>query len=329
LERLGCTDPKVNGAGTVSAAAAIYLASRFAARPQDGLLSAAFLRKGDTDTLASLTAAILGALHDTHWLGNLAASVQDADYITGLAERSAGHFTDPSPWPTRRPRTIRRALTDALLYRRDAHGEFPDGRQYRLDSVAALHDDRVLRARLRLDDGQTVLVDLHADPTARSGRARHAHPEQPSLPLKPASGQPSNKSELATTGNEGTTPTPPRAPMVEAQPSEREASLILPTRSIARSAAFYAQLTGREISVRAGTAEITPGLLLHRSEADTPIDASSVIVQITVDNLPAATRRLGLDTNTANDRTATTEVRDPDGRIVRISQRPASSRPDC
>lgn len=33
LERLGCTDPKINGAGTVCAAAAIYLASRFAARP--------------------------------------------------------------------------------------------------------------------------------------------------------------------------------------------------------------------------------------------------------------------------------------------------------
>ncbi len=33
LEHLGCTDPKINGAGTVCATAAIYLASRFAARP--------------------------------------------------------------------------------------------------------------------------------------------------------------------------------------------------------------------------------------------------------------------------------------------------------
>jgi ADP-ribosylglycohydrolase len=72
LERLGCTDPKINGAGTVCAAAAVYLASRYAARPQGGLLSAAFLRKADTDTLASLTAAVLGALHDTDWLGDLA-----------------------------------------------------------------------------------------------------------------------------------------------------------------------------------------------------------------------------------------------------------------
>jgi len=328
LERLGCADPKINGAGTVCAAAAIYLASRFAARPQDGLLSAAFLRKADTDTLASLTAAILGALHDTHWLGSLAVGVQDAGYIAGLAERTAARVTDPPPWPTRRPHTLRRTLTNVLRHRRDTHGEFPDGRQYRLDDVAALHDGRVLRARLRLDDGQTVLVDLHIDPTAGSSRESNDHREQPSRQPRPASGQRSNERELATTDNESTTPTPPTAPTAAAQPSQREASVILATRSLARSAAFYAQLTGRDIPVRAGTAEITPELLLHQSAADTLVDASSVIVHITVDNIPAATRRLGLDTTTADGRTATIEVRDPDGRIIRISQRPTSSQTD-
>ena len=114
LQRLGCADPKINGAGTVSAAAALYLASRFAARPLDGLLTAAFLRKADTDTLASLTAALLGALHDRHWLGNLAVGVQDADDITGLAERTAAHVTDPPPRPTSRPRSLRRTLTLAF-----------------------------------------------------------------------------------------------------------------------------------------------------------------------------------------------------------------------
>jgi hypothetical protein len=219
LERLGCADPKINGAGTVSAAAALYLASRFAARPQDGLLSAAFLRKADTDTLASLTAAILGALHDTHWLGNLAVGVQDADYIAQLAERSAAHVTDPPPWPSRHPQTLRRTLTNAL---------------------------------------------------------RHRYPQH-------------------------------------SQPR--------PVRNL------YAQLTGHDIPVRDGTAEITSGLLLHQSAADALIDTSSVIVHITVDNLLAATRRIGLDTTTADDRNGTIEVRDPDGRILRISQRPSSSGP--
>lgn len=325
LERLGCADPKINGAGTVCAAAALYLASRFAARPLDGLLTAAFLRKADTDTLASLTAALLGALHDTHWLGNLAVGVQDADYITGLAERIAAHVTDPPPRPTSRPRSLRRTLTLALSRYRDIHGEFPDGRQYRLDDTETLHDGRVLRARLRLDDGQTVLVDLRADPLAESSRESHDHYEQRSRRPSPASGQ---LSELATTGDQNATPASPATATVAAPPLQREASVILGTRSLARSATFYAQLIGRDIPVRDSTAEIAPGLLIHQSEAGVPIEASSVTVHLTVDNLPEAIRRLGLDTTRADGRNATIEVRDPDGRVVRISERPTSSGPD-
>jgi hypothetical protein len=112
---------------------------------------------------------------------------------------------------------------------------------------------------------------------------------------------------------------------VEDDSGKREASAILTTRSLARSTAFYARLTGRDIPVHAGTAEITPGLLLHQSAADTLIDASSVIVNIAVDNLQAASGRLGLDTTT-NDHTAMIEVRDPDGRTVRISQHPVRTR---
>jgi ADP-ribosylglycohydrolase len=328
LERLGCADPKINGAGTVCAAAALYLASRFAARPLDGLLSAAFLRKADTDTLASLTAALLGALHGTRWLGNLAVNVQDADYITGLAERTAAHVTDPPPWPTRRPRSLRRTLANALPHRRDTHGEFPDGRQYRLDDIVALHDGRVLRARLRLDDGQTVLVDLRSAFAADSGRESRDHYEQPSQQPDPASGQPGDQRELATTGGESATPASPTAVTAAGQPFQREASVILGTSNLARSATFYAQLLGRDIPVRDGTAAIAPGLLIHRSEADDPIEASSVTVHLTVDNLSEATRRLGLGTTTTDGRDATIEMRDPDGRIVRISQRLTSSRLD-
>ncbi|WP_245771216.1 ADP-ribosylglycohydrolase family protein [Actinacidiphila guanduensis] len=321
LERLGCADPKINGAGTVSAVAAIYLASRFAARPQGGLLSAAFLRKADTDTLASLTGAILGALHDTHWLGNLAAEVQDADYIASLADRSASHVTDPPRWPTRRPNALRRALNDTVLSRRDIHGEFPDGRQYHLDDLAALHDGRVLRARLRLDDGQTALVDLLADTTTESNERMR---EQSSRRPQPNSGRPSDKSDPATIDNESAIRYPLTAPSPTTDSTQREADVMLATRSIARSAAFYARLTGRDIPVRAGTAEVTAGLLLHQSAAGRLIDGSSVTLHITVNSLHEAARRLGLDTIARSSPTATIEVRDPDGRIVRISQRSPS-----
>lgn len=62
LTKLGCFDKSIKGAGTVSAAAAIFLASRFAANPFHGLLEAGFAPSADTDTLASMTGGILGAI---------------------------------------------------------------------------------------------------------------------------------------------------------------------------------------------------------------------------------------------------------------------------
>jgi ADP-ribosylglycohydrolase/Fic family protein len=318
LEQLGCTDPKINGAGTVTAAAAIYLASRFAARPQDGLLSAAFLRKADTDTLASMTAAILGALHDTDWLGTLAVDVQDADYIAELAERCAARVPQPPPWPTRSPRALRRALRDLVLARRAAHGEFPDGREFRLGRPDELHDGRILRARLRLDDGQTALVDLRVDPSNGPGRPSHGHreplPGQPELALE----QPGDSPPPVAHGESSAPPPGPPAPSAVAEGARREPRAMLATRSVARSASFYAQLTGRDIPVRAGTAQIAPGVHLHQPAADAPIDASAV-VEIHVNDLRAAARRLGVDAAVSNGH-PTIEVRDPDGRTVRVGQ---------
>jgi hypothetical protein len=96
LERIGCTDPKINGSGTVSAVAAVYLASRFGARPVDGLLSAAFLRKADTDTLAPLTDALPGAPHGTRWLGTWPLTCRTA--VTSAHSPSAAR----PAWPIRR-----------------------------------------------------------------------------------------------------------------------------------------------------------------------------------------------------------------------------------
>ena len=156
LKRLGCADPNINGAGTVSAAAAIYLASRFAARPEHGLLTAAFFRNGDTDTVAALAAGLLGALHDWRWLGRLATEVQDAPYIKDLARRIAARRVEPAARPT--GQDVRRELREALDGA-DASPEFPDGRRYRVEGFQIIDEGRVRRARLRIEDGQTVIVD--------------------------------------------------------------------------------------------------------------------------------------------------------------------------
>lgn len=86
LDELGCFDRRRNGAGTINAVAAAFLASRAAAQPQAGLLGAAFLKSADTDTLASMTASLLGALHGPQWLQPLDSQVQDWKYLVGLAD---------------------------------------------------------------------------------------------------------------------------------------------------------------------------------------------------------------------------------------------------
>ncbi|MBJ7411838.1 MAG: ADP-ribosylglycohydrolase family protein [Phenylobacterium sp.] len=87
LAALGCFDRRVNGAGTVSAAAAIFLASRHAASPIEGVVRAAKAKGADTDTLASMTGALLGAVAGIEWLMPHVNSLQDHSYIRELAER--------------------------------------------------------------------------------------------------------------------------------------------------------------------------------------------------------------------------------------------------
>ncbi len=85
LRQLGCYDKQVSGSGTIAAAAAVFLASRYAADPMNGVLEAAYSRGADTDTLASLVGALLGAVNGIEWLGPLGEKVQDAAYLRTLA----------------------------------------------------------------------------------------------------------------------------------------------------------------------------------------------------------------------------------------------------
>jgi len=93
MERIGCFDRKVLGAGTVAAAAAIYLASRHAVGPLEGVLTAAYAKGADTDTIASMTGALCGATSGTEWIGTLMHQVQDARYLHHLSwELAAGQI---------------------------------------------------------------------------------------------------------------------------------------------------------------------------------------------------------------------------------------------
>jgi ADP-ribosylglycohydrolase/catechol 2,3-dioxygenase-like lactoylglutathione lyase family enzyme len=114
LEELGAFG-KENGSGTRSAAVAVYLSSRYVAKPAAGLLAAAFARHADTDTIACLTGAMLGAFTGDVEVDGLAQELQDAGYIEELAGRVLGHACEPTPperWDHSSQRRVRRELDE-------------------------------------------------------------------------------------------------------------------------------------------------------------------------------------------------------------------------
>ncbi len=88
LERLGCFGPE-KGAGTISAAAALYGCARYAAQPTQAVLAMAFARGADTDTLAALSGGLVGSLAGNEWLPAEWTLVQDNIYIRELAHSLA------------------------------------------------------------------------------------------------------------------------------------------------------------------------------------------------------------------------------------------------
>lgn len=88
LKDLGCFGQN-KGAGTVSAAAAAYLAARHAAQPVQGILSAAFEEGADTDTLAAMTGGLMGCLAGVEWIPGAWLEVQDAEYLRSTAYQIA------------------------------------------------------------------------------------------------------------------------------------------------------------------------------------------------------------------------------------------------
>ena len=85
LEKLQCFDRNISGAGTVAAIASVYLASRYAADPLNGVKIAAFAKGSDTDTIASMSGGLLGCINGSEWLPSTNYSIQDSTYLEKIA----------------------------------------------------------------------------------------------------------------------------------------------------------------------------------------------------------------------------------------------------
>lgn len=85
LSDLGCFDNTVKGAGDIAAVGSIYLASKYANNPTLGVKSAVNALGADTDTLASMTGGLLGALCGLSWLPPEWMCIQDYDCLIRMA----------------------------------------------------------------------------------------------------------------------------------------------------------------------------------------------------------------------------------------------------
>lgn len=165
LRSLHCYDRKINGAGTVAAAAAVYLASRYAPEPMNGVTRAAYAVGTDTDTIASMTGGLLGTISGTEWLSPLEVGVQDSEYLKVMAKALATKNTITGKADISR-HAIRSQLSkfkdDLLEVNPGKSLGLPDGRFGKKVSVNETIGKngkfKVFFYRIAISDGQSVEV---------------------------------------------------------------------------------------------------------------------------------------------------------------------------
>ncbi len=180
LKELGCFDRSTGGAGTISAAAAVFLASRFAADPMNGVKVAALAQGTDTDTLASMTGALLGAIQGGEWLFDVRDAVQDSSYIVELAENVArkdvsGEWTSEADLAPPNGADLESFAIRLESVKPGDTVVLPDERKAKVSDAKTLKEGSnvtIIRWRLVTSDGQTVFVKRVSRRSRRTSEAR-------------------------------------------------------------------------------------------------------------------------------------------------------------
>ena len=87
LEKLNCFDKNVGASGTITSVTSILFAVLNYKTPLKGVLKPAITSGLDTDTIASMTAGLLGCMRGNSWLLDKINYIQDAQYISDLANK--------------------------------------------------------------------------------------------------------------------------------------------------------------------------------------------------------------------------------------------------
>ena len=164
LKKLQCFNSKISGAGTVAAIAAVYLASRHAADPINGVVKAAFAIGSDTDTIASMTGGLLGCINGSDWLSPVRQGIQDASYIEKCALRLAAGQVDDKASIESVKRISLKNWVDGVAAASDAWETIlPDRRKAKVsrgaDQIGRSGKYKVEFLKLISEDGQTIYIN--------------------------------------------------------------------------------------------------------------------------------------------------------------------------
>lgn len=178
IERLGCLTPKFRGSGFKTALAALALAHLYRdGDPRSALAAAANELESDTDTIATMAGALLGAVspHPPDW------RIQDRDYIVQEARRlvavSLGHprdsftYPDLGHWNPPATQTASIGWFDGKLAMVGLGLLAPQGKEY--------HSGDAVWQWFSLPFGQTILAKRKSDLKKEVSSSQLPGPPQP------------------------------------------------------------------------------------------------------------------------------------------------------
>ena len=164
LKKLQCFSTKISGAGTVAAIASVFLASRYAVDPINGVVRAAFAIGSDTDTIASMTGGLLGCINGSDWLSPVKQGIQDAAYIEKNAFRLAnGHIDDKPTHEVVKRSLLKNWIDDVVIAPDSSEVSLPDCRKAKVnrgrDYIGRSGKFKVEFRRLTTEDGQIIYLN--------------------------------------------------------------------------------------------------------------------------------------------------------------------------
>lgn len=317
LEGLGAFS-QASGAGTVTAVASIFLATRYLSQPQQGLMSAAFARGADTDTLAAMTGGLLGLLLGEEWISPLATRVQDFEYTRELARQlESRRQADPidGGFNTGERTHLYRWLDDARI---GTQRELPPFGRVRLVDVEDFPArTQFVRAwTLKTELGQSLLIK-------RYDKGQDGQPRW--VPLAPAGKGGDRDASESAQGSESCV--------------DPRVGLVLRVSDILRAKAFYTDVVG--LSVRRATERFISfgwlalepneraGQLSLESSDDALMPAIRLYVDADeVDQMRERFGRFGLKATPLGERShAGFRSRDPDGHPIEVVARNGAPMP--